>query len=57
MFCRNSNFYKVQTLVTYFGNVGRINMVLNTHNFKTKDAPDGNVISLLLEKQEDLQYY
>lgn len=57
MFCRNSNFYTVQTLVMYFGNVGRISMVLNTHNFKTKDASDRNVISLLLEKQEDLQYY
>lgn len=53
-FCRNSNFYKGQILVVYFGNVGRVNMLLDTHNFKTKDAPNGNVISSLLEKQQDL---
>lgn len=38
MFCRNSDFCKVQILVTYFGNVGRINTLLNTHSFQTKDA-------------------
>lgn len=53
-FCRNSNFYKGQILVVYFGNVGRVNMLLDRHNFKTKDAPNGNVISSLLEKQDDL---
>lgn len=56
MFCRNSNFYKVQISAMYFSNGGRINMLPNTHNFETKDAPDGNVISSLLEKQDDLHY-
>lgn len=54
----------LQILVIYFGNVGRINTLLNTHNFfsfntynfKTKDDPNGKVISSLLEKQEDLPY-
>lgn len=46
----------VQILVMNSGDVGRINKLLNTHKFKIKDAPDGNVISSSRKKHVDLQH-